>query len=158
MTAATPISPSRETERSVPEMTLPADPPAPDGLLANSVGSGRPTCACGCGRTPQRSSGFSWLCDPNIAPEVKALARGRGQKRKALDVGPVELRSIEGRQALRAVLAQLVLEDKIAPSLATCALRALDGAAQDEERNRPRVEDVSPIEVHVARFTPEPPA
>lgn len=125
-------------------------------LLANSVGDGRPTCRCGCGRTPQKRSGFAFFCDPLIAPELKALARGRGQKRKALDVGPVELRSLAGRQALRAVLAQLVLEDKIAPSLATTALRALDGAAADEERNRPRTEPAESIEVHVARFS-EPP-
>jgi hypothetical protein len=140
-------------------MTPGPDMPSPDPALDNNVVRGRPTCACGCGRNRQRGKEFAWLCDPTVPAELKALARGRGQKRKALDVGPVQVRSLEGRQQLRAVLAQLVLEDKIAPSLATCALRALDGAAADEEKNRPRPDHaLQPLEVHVARFTPEPPA
>jgi hypothetical protein len=80
-------------------------------------------------------------------------------KRRALDVERVQLRTVEGRQALRETIAALVLRDELAPSLAQVALKALDGAAQDEERNRPRLEEAREIPVLVARYSsPQEPA
>jgi hypothetical protein len=133
-----------------------SDQPAPALPLPNSVGGGRPTCACGCARTPQRGKPYAWLCDPDIPAELKVAARGRGMKRRALDVERVEFRTVEGRQALRETIAALVLRDELAPSLAQVALKALDGAAQDEERNRPRLEEARELNVIVEKFAREP--
>ena len=116
--------------------------------LAKPLGGGWPTCACG--RSPQRGKTTCFFCDPDISDEKKLRAR---RNRPALDL-KVDIKTVEGRQQARQDIAEAALRDEVPPSQAQVALKAIEGAAEEEERQR-RAQPATgakSILVEVARF------
>jgi hypothetical protein len=119
----------------------------PPARLPNRLPPGRPTCACG--RTARRDKTTCFFCAPDISDERKLQAR-RG--RPALDL-QMDLGSAEGRLQARQQIAEAALRDEVPPSQAQIALKAIEGAMAEEERQR-RVQpsDAKLIQVEVQRF------
>jgi hypothetical protein len=111
-------------------MTGKSDALAETSGLANPLAPSRPTCACG--RTARRGQTTCFFCAPDISDEKKLQAR---RNRPALDL-KVDIKTVEGRQQARQDIAEAALRDEVPPSQATVALKAIEGAAEEDERQR----------------------
>ena len=102
---------------------------APSGLV-NQLSPGRSTCACG--RWARRGQATCFFCAPDISDEKKLRAR---RNRPALDI-KLDVKTVEGRQQGRQDIAEAALRDEVPPSQANVALKAIEGAAEEDERQR----------------------
>jgi hypothetical protein len=66
----------------------------------------------------------------------------------------VDIKTVEGRQQARQDIAEAALRDEVPPSQANVALKAIEGAAEEDERQR-RAQPAAgakPVLVEVTRF------
>jgi len=125
-----------------------AAPASVSGLL-NPLSPSRATCACG--RWARRGQATCFFCAPDISDEQKLRAR---RNRPALDL-KVDIKTVEGRQQARQDIAEAALRDEVPPSQANVALKAIEGAAEEEERQRRTQPDAGAkrVLVDVVSFT-----
>jgi hypothetical protein len=133
--------------------------PAAQGIQL-SPGTPGALCSCGCGGRATKASGYLWayVHDPGV-PEADRLAgRQLGGRRgsmtpaevvRLLDGAPIETQ--EGRQQLRDRFLRLRLAGRIGTGVYQDLMRALDGAAKDQDRT-PKPKTAQPIEVIVQRY------
>jgi hypothetical protein len=124
-------------------------------------GSPGALCSNGCGRPATKASGYlwAWHCDPTVSTEEKQKALQLGGRRGAMtptEVGRLlegaDLDTREGRQQLRDRFLRLRLAGRIGAGVYQDVLRALDGAAKDQERTPTGKAQPAPVIVEVARF------